>query len=384
MNSRYDVQKERMGMMEKVIEEYFRRYHPIIVETIDSEKPYFFKYSDPIYELTGRDFIRIDLCHCYDRLVNSDPDFRKSDLPLSYLGLAVKEVMKRAPKYSPDVFYKNEGGVYRIPGKKNDLLVNPNTGELRAVERDPINYPSVIALPYDFSKNPPKEMPEELKEVLTITPPSFREALLYELVSPLTFQKQLFVNYIVDKHYEAQYTLNEVFETLYARAIGYSNFFEPGISRECMYSDLIWQFAIHSYLFHTSEIIKSLMESPMIVGRIKYHHNVVFRNRFPIIIDVTDNRDLLDPNLIEDMVIIPITDTVLGKRDPRYGGLERWCLNWSEETKEEIVLWLIHNVLIKSLRGGYKNYMDIFPKETIISWRANGMYKIQLEALRNS
>jgi hypothetical protein len=362
MGVHISVREEEKKRIERVIEEYFKRKRLIAMETHDSLNPIFFEYENGKYWKTGDEIMKAGIIVYYEELHTLKP-FR-------YYKWAVDEIKRRAPRVKPDDFFKIENGTYRIFGVKNDLMVNINTGEIKVVDKDPINYPSVYALPYDLSKKPPTEMPNELKQILTITPPQFQDALLFELTAPLAYQKQVFVDYIVDYWAEALDTINNVLHQLYwdeekLMAVGeYWTEFDKAYFFDKLF--------IYSYCPGKSKGLKEFIDTSIITGKFKYHAPFSFRNRFPITIVADYYKDMPDHTVLKDAIIIPITYTVIGTPDPTdISGKVRF-IHWSHETRENIILWLIYNVLPRYLRGEHKKYMNLFSLETLKEWEKYG------------
>ncbi len=364
MGVQSDEKEEEMEFLEETIEEYLKDKHLIAMETNDPRRPIFYEYDGSKYKETGDKSIEFDLDRYSDKM--------NYYLSPKYLKWGVKEVKRRAPRIKPNDFFKNENGVYRIPGIKNDLLVDPNHDTLKVVDKDPVNYPSTIALPIDFTHTPPKEMPKELQQILTITPPQYQEALLFELVSPLSFQKQPFINYIVDYWAVALDTISGVIRNLYGNLVQWREFWNSHINNTLFNAYLLDEPIVYAYIPGRLSALKKFVFSPELICKFKYHAQFTLKNRFPIIMTVDSYKDMPEPLIIENSIIIPITYTVVGTPDPDEPTRKINGIYWDAEIREKILLWLIHNMLLRYLKGEYKKYMHLFSKETIMEWEKRG------------
>jgi len=286
--------------------------------------------------------------------------------------LLLSKLRHKVRQMTIDDFFKKENGVFRIPGVNNDLVVNELTGELRVVDKDPEHYPSLVVLPYDFSKPAPSDMPEELVEFLGIVPPKYRDALLFELTSPLSFERQLFVNYIADDTEGGQAntlnTINEAFGSLYGNYVSWRSFNTSNSAFQYDNAYILDSLVIMVYLSGKPKKLAEFVKSPVITAR--YSHGMPFNvaNRFPVIVNVDNYEYMPEPVLLKDAVIIPIIDTVLGKKDPNVPWVVRGGLFWNDEVRESIVLWLIHNVLLRYLRGERYKYANVFSPYKLADW----------------
>ncbi len=357
---------------DELIDMFLREKRLVTINSGSSPKTAFCIYDNGRYIIVDESDVKNELKR-YCLNYNVTPDFN----------LLLSKLRYKAPKKSVDDFFKKENGVYRIPGIKNDLLVNPLTGELKVVDKDPDNYPSLIALPYDFSKEPPSSMPEELREFLNITPPQFREALLFELVSPLTFERQLFVNYIVDNVGNALNTINEAFGALYGNYIAWRGFKGSGVTYEEDNAYSLHALCILAYEVGSSKRLTEFIRSPVLTARFRYGARFSYKNRFPVIVNVDNYENMPNHQLLGDAMIIPITDTIVGKNYPGDAVRIVTGIYWGDEVRENIVLWLIYNVLIRYLRGEHKKYIGLFHIQRLIDWENHKAPKFGLDEFVN-
>jgi hypothetical protein len=95
-----------------------------------------------------------------------------------------------------EIFSWDKGDVYYLPGKKRDIEINKTTGEVKFLEKDPINRPFIKRTRYSFDTDPPLVMPKELSFIFKYTTPKFVRNILAIMAKSLTYKgaDYIFIN----------------------------------------------------------------------------------------------------------------------------------------------------------------------------------------------
>ncbi len=209
----------------------------------------------------------------------------------------------------------------------------------------------------DVSKQPPESLPDPLVEFLGITTPEYRDALLFELTAPLAFKKQLFVNVVTKDSINALNTINEMFGALYGNLIEWRGFQESDDQFLLNNAYLVGKRVVIVYTSGKARKFAEFVESPILQARSESDGFFTIINSYPVILSVDNVDDLPDPGIMKDAVVIPIVDTVVGKKDPHNPLRTVTGIYLNDDAREAVLLWLAYNVLPRFLNGEVKKYV---------------------------
>ncbi len=352
MGVQSDEKEENDEEDEKVIKRLQDDYEIIAIANDKPNSPFLYREDIDGHMLIDRDIFQVKLGVAYYEALHKS-------LGKGHIYSMTKKALERIPVYNPEDVRSSDW----IAGHYNDLVIDDEAGEIKVVERDRFKRPALVELEYDFSEKPPEEMPEELKRVLSITPPQYQEALLYELVSPLLrvhFPQYVFINYNNSLlHYEALNVINEALKQLYNNTrnglVYVTSDYELFHQRICKtdYMDRKAMFRDIDFLEKQAIVIEITKHSlakkvcELVTARditIKYKEKKTppFFNNFTYILNVANALDLGPVNtVINSSIVVPVTKELDSYEVER----------WEFDTREKIVLWLIHNRLLKYRKG---------------------------------
>ncbi len=119
---------------------------------------------------------------------------------LSLLNEMAKNIRKLTERPGDeDIFLPIKGNVFYLVGRVRDIEVNTITGEVRILEKDPINRPFIERLPYDFAIDPPKDPPEEFKIFEKYTTPKFLNNVLILLAKAFIYNGLNYIFVIISR-----------------------------------------------------------------------------------------------------------------------------------------------------------------------------------------
>ncbi len=340
----------------EVVEHYYLSNN--LIKSVNTEKGYIvFRYEENLgyYIPQSNDTLKSELQYTYEKLWGQKPQL--------YLLTEMRNKICTLTEAGKDlsVFDHDHREYYYIPFKKSDILVNRKTGEIRIVQKDPVNRPFLTALPYNFdSLNVLEPMPKELEELLSLVPPGFRETLLMEIVSPLAFMgsRKIFINFSRVGS-TGKTTLLRRLSELYPGLVAWTE--AENLDSRFEKSMLIGKSAILIDEFEgtkssTKRQLKNLASDNNL--RIEFKNGPIINipNKLSVIINSNTLRfDNFDMALLQRLIVIPFIRNFNENDKPE---------PWSEEVKEKILKWLI----TYALHIYYKKEPKKYPLESLKLW----------------
>ncbi len=330
-----------------------------IFKTINTEKGYMiFKYFEDLghYSPQAQDVIKSNLQYAYEKIWGQKPQL--------YLLTEMKNKVCELTLSGKDlsIFDHDHGDYYYIPFRNVDVLVNRKTGEVKTVEKDPINRPFLSALPYNLSSLDTEEpMPKELEDLLTLVPAIFRETLLMEIVSPLAFtgSRKIFVNFSrvggTGKTTLLKRLSDELFPGLaiWTEADALDSRFEKSV--------LVGKSAvlIDEFEGKRSSVkthLKNLASGNELRIEFKNGPTINIPNKLTVIINTNTLRfENFDTALLQRLIIVPFIKNFKDNEKPE---------EWSQEAKERALKWLIKYALPLYYKKEPKHY----PIDSLKTW----------------
>ncbi len=343
------------SQIEIIARHYLSINYVISIKQNEKYAVFVYKPEKGKYDLAGREILRGEIQQIFSTL------FPKENMPETLSTSVYFEIAELSAKGSDlSVFEHDDGTVYYIPTIDKDIEVNRDNGNIQILEKDPINRPSLIALPYRISNIDSTEMPLELQELLTLVPPSFRETLLFELVSPLAFMgtRRIYVNF---SRYggTGKSTLLRRIEELYGDLVVWTE--ANALDGRFEKSAFIGKSAILIDEYdggglRTKREFKMLASGNSLRVEIKNGPILNIKNRLSIILNTNSLRfDETDQALHKRLIIIPFIKNF---------NTDKPVKPWDEETRKRILKWLIKNVLPRYFTKEPKRY----PLENIAKW----------------
>ncbi len=318
--------------------------------------------QDGIYKVLGPGEIKADLQKIYE-------DFFTDKPPITLLSEMKYKVYKLTKRDGTEaIFSWDKGTVYYLPGRIRDIEVNLSTGEVRLLEKDPLNRPFLTRMPYDFSSlyDPPSGMPRELEFLKKYTTPRFFVNILAMLAKAVTMKGAdiIFVNYS-RVHGTGKTTLYNIFEDLFGDVVARAKvkdfqyqFFEATLVGKTL-------LLMEEYKGYSPTVNERLKEFASEKGKIEGSRKFKERNaKAPNTLAVVLNMNRLkineefleEPAFMQRIAITPFTHVWKSEEYPR----------WSKEEKERIVLWVVKNLVPQFVTG--KLRPTTYPRGVIREW----------------
>jgi hypothetical protein len=326
-----------------------------IISLKREEKYAIFKYMDHRYVIIGKEVLKGELQQIHEKL------FGKENPPETMLNTAILDIAERSVRGSDMSVFDNDDGItYYIPFQNADLEVNRKTGAMRILEKDPVNRPFTSVLKYNINNDYQTPMPRELEELLSLVPPSFRETLLFELVSPLGFlgTRRIYVNFSRVGS-TGKTTLLHRIEELYEDLVVWSD--PSALGERFERSSFIGKSVILIDEYDSGGVkikseFKKLASNNSLRVEVKHGPILNIKNRLALIVNSNSLRfDSSDLALLSRLVIVPFIKNFDGSSpvDP-----------WDKQIRERIINWLIKNILPRYFVKEPKKY----PINNLIMW----------------
>ncbi len=307
-----------------------------IIKTIDAENGYVvYKYYNDLgyFRIISDDVLKSELQYAYEKMNNGEVPHMNL---LSIIRNKVCELSKSGKDLS--VFEHDHRDYYYIPFRNVDVMVNRVTREVKMEQKDPINRPFLSALPYDIdSLDMLEPMPPELQELLSLVPPSFRETLLMEIVSPLVFtgSRRIFINYSRIGG-TGKSTLLRRLSDLYLGLVAWTE--ADMLESRFEKSILIGKSAVLIDEFEGTRLsikrqLKTLASDNDLRIELKNGPILNIKNKLTVIVNTNTLRfETFDRALLQRIIVIPFIRNFRETDRPK---------EWSLETKIKIIKWLI-------------------------------------------
>ncbi len=334
----------------------------IFISIRNQERYAFFIYSPEKgkYEMTGKDVIRVYVQDTYSRL------FSDEMIPRTLAESVMYDIASYTDRGTDmKVFENDDGLVYFVPFRDSEAQVNRKTGEVQILPKDPVKRPFLSVLPYSILNSGENGMPEELRGLLELVPPSFRNELLMEIASPLAFQgsRRIFVNFSRAGS-SGKTTLLKRIEELYPDLTVWA---EPDtLAERFQKSAFIGKSSVLIDEYEGGGLImrrqlKTLASANTLRAEIKNGPILQIKNRLSVIMNTNSLQfDYTDQALLTRLIVIPFIKNFNESREVE---------PWSEEVKKKIVLYLVKNVVPKY----FLTELHRYPVEKMKSWAEASM-----------
>ncbi len=360
-----DLQSFRAQIVER---HYLTNNLLISIRKEDSESYTLYKYDaeEGIYKELGAGAVIAQLQLLYEELFGGKkpPITLRTEMKSKIYELTVVEEGEK-------IFSPIKGDKFYLVGRKKDIEINTTTGEVRFLEKDPINRPFRKRMNFDFNTYPPIIMPSELDIFKKYTTPRFFKNILFLLVKGVILKGSdtIFVNYS-RIHGTGKTSLFNLLEDL----------FEEDIVARVMPKHFASEFVESKYINKRylmideykgkSENINNILKQ-LASDRSKIPVDIKYESPRDVIntltVSINTNRILFPDEFLEDtafMARVKITPFIHVWRKEEYP-------NWTKEQKEKIVLWIIKYLVPAYFQGRLKT--ETYPRFIIEDWiRGNG------------
>lgn len=342
---------------ELLARKYALSNYVISIKNEDKYAVFVYRPHEGKYDLIGKEIIRGEIQQSHRELFGGEHP-TETIARLAFYDLAEWTERKEGMR----LFDHDTGESYILPFRDKDVLINRYTGKMEVLDKDPLNRPVNMALPYNFSilSEKESEMPPELKELLTLVPPSYYDAFLFELASPLALHgaRRIFINFSRVGATGKTTVLSRISE-LYKDFVTWT---EANVLGE--------RFEKASFLGKSAVLLdefegaglrarrefKTIASGNELRIEIKNGPILNVKNRLALIINTNVLRFYgADDALLSRFIIIPFIRNFTGTIPPK---------EWDEKTKARITSWLVRKVLPRYFLEEPKRY----PVSKIKDW----------------
>ncbi len=368
--------EDRAGFLtEWVARKYLTSNLLISIRRGDQESYETYKYNPEqgIYEKIGPGAIVAQTSIIYRGYSGKNPSISTTTL----IKKLIQEYSVREGDES--IFSWDKGFRHYLPGRIRDIEIDTITGEMRLLEKDPINRPFIKRMSYDFStlSDPPASMPRELEFLKKYTTPRFFVNILAMIAKAVLPRGEdiIFINYS-RSHGTGKTTLFDVIDTLFGDVVAradikdfYYQFFESTLIGKTL-------LLLEEYEGYSPTVNKKLKvfasDRGRIEGMVKFRNEKVKApNTLAVVLNM--NRLKLSEEFLEEtafmqrIVVTPFTHKWRKEEFPEWAHpVKSETEDKYKEVKEKLVIWIVKNLVPEFIKGKLKPVS--YSRSTIRRW----------------
>ncbi len=356
-------QNEISSTRAEIVERYYVSNNIIIsINTNDNEgyKAYRYIPEEGIYKELSPGTIKSETQLIYEKLFGEKPAITLlSEMKNKVYTLTVR------PE-DENIFSPIKGEIYYLPGRKRDIKINKETGEVQILDKDPVSRPFLSRMQYDFAIDPPESMPKEFEIFRKYTTPKFFDNIKVMLAKAVLLKglDYIFINYS-RRHGAGKTTLYDIFEDLFGDIVirakvkdFYYQFFEEKLVGKTL-------LLLEEYKGYSEKVNEDLKAFSSVRGKIEGERKFKEKkakspNTLSVIINMNrfqfSQESLKDQAFKDRIIITPFTHKWSEDEYPK----------WSKEEREEIFLYIVTKILPDVIKGKLKPVT--YPFRVVMDW----------------
>ncbi len=314
----------------------------------ESYVAYIYDQQDGIYKVLGPGAIKTDLQPIYEKFFTVNP-------PISLEPQMKNKIYKLTARGDSEaIFLWDKGSIYYLPGRVRDIEINKVTGEVKLLEKDPVNRPFIKRMNYDFSADPPVTMPPEVNFLKKYTTPRFFVNILTLVAKAIVLQglDKIFINYS-RVHGAGKSSLFSIIGDLFGDVVTkatvkdfYYQFFEATLVEKTI-------LLMEEYKGYSEKVNNDLKDlasvNGTLEGEVKFQtQKVKTKSTLTVALNMNalklHESSLKDEAFMQRLVVTPFTHIWSKEEYPQ----------WDEKQKEKVVLWIVKNLVPAYLTGKLK------------------------------